>query len=79
MKLQNIRNIVNISYIFLRKNMEKRLKKINELVCGMVLWGEYEQTPWESTTNKDRMEFAKYLKKENPELAAQLKALLNAK
>ena len=32
MKLQNIRNIVNISYIFLRKNMEKRLKKINELV-----------------------------------------------
>lgn len=35
----------------------------------MVLWGEYEQTPWESTTNKDRMEFANYLKKENPELA----------
>ncbi len=65
--LKNIQELEKCATTFAGKGASKQ--KINELVCGMVLWGEYEQTPWESTTNKDRMEFANYLKKENPELS----------
>lgn len=65
--LKNIQELEKYAVVFAGKDSSKQ--KINELVCGMVLWGEYEQTPWKVTTNKEKIEFAQFLKKENPKLA----------
>lgn len=41
--LKNIQELEKCAAAFAGKGVSKQ--KINELVCGMVLWGEYEQTP----------------------------------
>ncbi len=65
--IENIEELEKAAAAFLGKNAST--EEINELVKGMVLWGDYEQTPWKMTTNQTKMEFAQYLEKEHRDLA----------
>ncbi len=65
--IENIEELEKAAAAFLGKNAST--EEINELVKGIVLWGDYEQTPWKMTTNQTKMEFAQYLEKKHRDLA----------
>ncbi len=65
--IKNIEELEKVARVFLGE--DTTVEEVNELVKGILLWGDYEETPWKMTTNKTKMKFGQYLEKKHKDLA----------